>query len=78
MRLALSRIEAPVRRGAWWDSVEVLRAQHARALLVTEDLEANCGPAPERAVETALTREDGGERVRPKLDEGTFNKVCSR
>ena len=47
MRLALSRMEAPVRRGTWWDNVEVLRAQHARALLATEDLEADDGRAPD-------------------------------
>jgi signal transduction histidine kinase len=53
MRLALSRMEAPVGRGAWLDNVEVLRAQHARALLATEDLESNRGTAPERAIDTS-------------------------
>ncbi len=55
MRLALSRMEAPVRRGTWWENVEVLRAQHARALLATEDLEADRGSAHERSVERVST-----------------------
>jgi signal transduction histidine kinase len=46
MRLALSRIEAPIGRGAWWENLEVLRAQHARALLATEDLEESRGLRP--------------------------------
>ena len=54
MRLALSRMDAPV-RGTWWENVEVLRAQHARALLATEDLEADRGSARERSAETLST-----------------------
>ncbi len=50
MHLVLSRIESPVGRGAWWENLEVLRVQHARALLAAEDLEGN--PVP-RSVEAS-------------------------
>ena len=46
MGLALARMEAPGAAVAWRDTVEALRAQQARALLATEDLEASRGSEP--------------------------------
>ena len=40
MGLALARFEEPARLSAWRDTIEALRAQQARAVLATEDLDA--------------------------------------
>ena len=46
----------PARPGAWRDTVEALRAQQARALLATEDLEAARGPAARASARGELPR----------------------
>ena len=40
MGLALARFEEPAHMGVWRETIEALRAQQARAVLATEDLEA--------------------------------------
>jgi signal transduction histidine kinase len=55
MGLALARFEEPARLSAWRDTIEALRAQQARAVLATEDLESVRSVDPDRHVEAPDT-----------------------